>query len=215
LATAASPKEITYLTPSKAKQLGIEVAVIDPDDPKQANAQPVAPPMPITPVTPQAVAPAPERTRDCTNISMDLSAFFPASFNDCYKEPAANSDHVIYFYKPLKTWDRFIPSSGRYITRTLEVSYRLSLYRLIAEDHDANGSSNGGSVCYFNFDKTWSDCENTAGEHYQLHAGSMKLFLNIATGTDPGAVTPQPAKPAPAPQRKVPAQAVKPLQAVK
>ncbi len=44
-ATSASPTEIAYLTPTKAKELGIDVNVIEDQD-KQANAQPTAPPSP-------------------------------------------------------------------------------------------------------------------------------------------------------------------------
>jgi len=254
-ATTASPKDIAYLTPSKARQLGIEVTVIDPDEPQQANAEPVGSPLEITPravtpVKPQTTdkcndtSPAAQETldwcraqysgreddapmacrrwnawlnerhcptmwpinpvsagRDCSAISAEMTLFFPDKFEDCYNKPAAKLDHVMYSYMTtLKTWDRFIPSSGRYITRTLQVSYGSNTYRLIAKDHDADGGSNGGSLCYFK-STGWSDCETNMGEHYQLRPGSIKAFLNIANGADADA--PQPPKPAPATKPKV------------
>jgi hypothetical protein len=60
-ATDASPDEIAILTPAKAKELGIDVTVLEPNN-KQANAQPVAPPQEITarPVTPRGIAPPAE-----------------------------------------------------------------------------------------------------------------------------------------------------------
>jgi hypothetical protein len=56
---------------------------------------------------------------------------------------------------------------------------------LIAKDHDAAGNSAGGSVCWFD-SKGWSKCESNGGNHYQLKAASIKWFLNIANGADPG-----------------------------
>jgi hypothetical protein len=351
-ATTASPKDIAYLTPSKAKQLRIEVTVIDPDEPKQANAQPTLPPpqviapQPVTPflgenicagrlwvnaswaaimathnfkgpnacyfaprsnagkqvlsvcdewgdnathgcwikgvmedrpeserelmqvvevkkvtladlaalpppmpITPRPATPAnaedpykegtreyysglcyrarpyldgppekaalwesgfrdaqrrdqdrvdrsycfPGRTdakpdlRDCSAISAEMTLFFPDKFDDCYIKPAANASRLYTTtYATQKTWDRYIPSSGRYITRTLEFctsaqcvdingltanSMTKNSYRLVAKDHDNNGGSNGGSVCYFT-SAGWSDCETNMGEHYQLRAGA-------------------------------------------
>jgi hypothetical protein len=34
--------------------------------------------------------------------------------------------------------------------------------------------------------KGWSKCESNGGNHYQLKAASIKWFLNIANGADPG-----------------------------
>lgn len=45
-------------------------------------------------------------------------------------------------YKPVKTWDRQLNSTGRYIRRELMVG-PAGHYRLIATDHDAAGNSNG------------------------------------------------------------------------
>jgi hypothetical protein len=245
-ATTAGPKDIAYLTPSKAKQLGIEVTVIDPDE-KQANEQPtlptpmeitprsvtpssedicigrlwvsrlasvqstrdlkgpnacyfdpqsklgkqvlsvcdewgdnarhgcwikgiiegrpeserelmqivevrkvnlsdlrpiqaaIQPPLEITPrpVTPQPVTPICDKPiwqrssdticiepkadgRDCSSISAELDLFFPLIFDDCFTRPAANGARLQAKYTTVKTWDRYIPSSQRYITRTLQ-----------------------------------------------------------------------------------------------
>lgn len=90
-------------------------------------------------------------------------------------------------YVTRQVWDRYIASTGRYITRTLQACTHCGKpsYRLIAKDHDANGGSNGGSTCFF--DGTgWSDCIGTAGNHYRLNQNSIKLFLNIANGAAPG-----------------------------
>jgi hypothetical protein len=59
-ATDASPDDIAILTPAKAKELGIDVTVLELDN-KQANAQPIVPPVLTTPhpVAPQYVKPAP------------------------------------------------------------------------------------------------------------------------------------------------------------
>jgi hypothetical protein len=43
-ATAASPDDITYLTPSDAKRVGIDLHLIEPDSTQQANTQPTASP---------------------------------------------------------------------------------------------------------------------------------------------------------------------------
>ena len=196
--------------------------VVEPDE-KQANAQPVAPPMEITPhpVAPQPATPICDKPiwqrssdticiepradgRDCSGISAELDLFFPLIFDDCFTRPAANAARLQAKYATVKTWDRYIPTSQRYITRTLQACNGCTLdpYRLIAKDHDANGGSNGGSICYFN--KPRSDCETTAGEHYQLKAGSIKAFLNIANGADPdvdAGLSAQPPKP---PQPNIP-----------
>jgi hypothetical protein len=154
--------------------------------------------------------------RDCSGISAELDLFFPLIFDDCFTRPAANAARLQAKYATVKTWDRYIPSSQRYINRTLQACNGCILdpYRLIAKDHDANGGSNGGSICYFN--KTRSDCETTAGEHYQLKAGSIKAFLNIANEADPDAdagASPQLAKP---PQPNIPPIGqVKPARTVK
>lgn len=178
-ATTASPTDMSILTPEKAKELGIDVTVISKN--KQANSQPAAP-EPIS------------TSRDCSAISAELRDFFPTQFDDCSKPPTANSENLKTKFTTLKSWDRYVSSSGRFVTRIIQQcapnnepkKWRYLMcqeYRLIAKDHDANGISNGGSVCYF--DKSgWSDCETNMGEHYKLGARSIKAFLNIAAGTD-------------------------------
>jgi hypothetical protein len=68
-ATTAAPDDIAYLTPAKAKELGIDVEMAE-DDQRQANAQPVAPPQEITPrpVTPAPRAPSPPAENELTII---------------------------------------------------------------------------------------------------------------------------------------------------
>jgi hypothetical protein len=59
-ATAASPNDITYLTPSEAKRVGIDVRVIEPKSTQQANTQPTPPPPALVPpleITPRPVTP--------------------------------------------------------------------------------------------------------------------------------------------------------------
>jgi hypothetical protein len=140
--------------------------------------------------------------RDCSAVSAEMMLFFPDKFDDCYIKPAANASRLYTTtYATQKTWDRYIPSSRRYITRTLEFctsaqcvdingltanSMTKNSYRLVAKDHDNSGGSNGGSVCYFT-SAGWSDCETNMGEHYQLRVGSIQSFLNVANGADPGA----------------------------
>jgi len=61
-ATSASPSEIEYLTPAKAREFGIAVLVLEPDGRQTdyATVKPVAPPAP-RPV-PQPATPAPKQT---------------------------------------------------------------------------------------------------------------------------------------------------------
>jgi hypothetical protein len=100
-------------------------------------------------------------------------------------------------YKTIRVWDRFIPSSNRFITRTVQrcEDCKVEMYRLIAKDHDADGGSNGGSVCVF--DQSYSDCETNMGEHYKLGVGSLKTFTDIGRGAEPGPINPAPAPPKP------------------
>jgi hypothetical protein len=196
LITAENGKALTRQTTDLTK--GIDVNVIEPDS-KQANAQPaLPPPMEITP----PATPAPQPMRDCSSISVELGMFFPWVFTDCSKQPVANPNP--YGYTTVKAWDQYLTSNGRYTTRTLQLcstcravppNYPPNYYRLIAKDHDANGGSNGGSVCHFN--TVVSDCETNEGVHYQLKPESIQWFLNIATGSEPGDAYPKATKPAP------------------
>jgi hypothetical protein len=191
---AENVKALTHQTTDLTK--GIDV--IEPDS-KQANAQPaLPPPMEITP----RATPAPQPMRDCSSISVELGMFFPWVFTDCSQHPAANPNP--YGYTTVKAWDQYLTSNGRHITRTLQLcstcravppNYPPNYYRLIAKDHDADGGSNGGSVCHFN--TVVSDCETNEGVHYQLKPESIQWFLNIATGSEPGDAYPKATNPAP------------------
>jgi hypothetical protein len=202
-ATTAGPNDIAYLTPDKAKEIDISVNVI-PYQEKQAAVQPaVPPPIPQPPTV---------NTRDCSAIGVELLEFFPDKFGDCSKPPARVVDFHIHnaAWRTVKSWDRYVSSTGRYVARTLQTSISARIvncgdggcgpYRLIAKDHDAEGGSNGGSVCFF--EKDWSDCETNEGQHYKLGAGSIKSFLSIANGADAGPVIPNPAPVKPAPTKR-------------
>jgi curved DNA-binding protein CbpA len=125
---------------------------------------------------------------DCSG-TREVRQFFPMPNCDPITLPYMNNHQ----YETKKTWDRFVPSTGRYAERTLQTcSIGPDLndcpdpkYRLIAKDHDAAGNSAGGSVCWFN-SKGWSKCESNGGNHYQLKAASIKWLLDIANGADPG-----------------------------
>lgn len=125
---------------------------------------------------------------DCSGTS-EVRQFFPIPNCDPLTLPYMH-DHQ---YETKKTWDRFVPLTGRYVERTLQTcsigpggnDCPDPKYRLIAKDHDAAGNSAGGSVCWFN-SKGWSKCESSTGSHYQLKAASIEWFLNIANGADPG-----------------------------
>jgi hypothetical protein len=180
-ATTSAPSDIAYLTPRKAKEIGIDVELVEPDE-KQANAQPT---LPITPrpVIPQPLRPAPARKpgRDCSGVSQELRQFFSSAFKDCNTPKQANAKSETDWVTR-KAWDRYIPSTNRYITFTLQWCGECNgVYRLIQKDHDANGRSNFGSICYFK-SEGWSDCESTAGSRYQLAPSSINLFVDIVTG---------------------------------
>jgi hypothetical protein len=125
---------------------------------------------------------------DCSG-TREVRQFFPIPNCDPLTLPYVH-DHQ---YETKKTWDRFVPLTGRYVERTLQTcsvgpgwnDCPDPKYRLISKDHDAAGNSAGGSVCWFN-SKGWSKCESDGGNHYQLKAASIEWFLNIANGADPG-----------------------------
>jgi hypothetical protein len=125
---------------------------------------------------------------DCSG-TREVRQFFPIPNCDPLTLPYMHN----HPYETKKTWDRFVPSTGRYVERTLQTcsigpgwnDCPDPKYRLIAKDHDAAGNSAGGSVCWFD-SKGWSKCESNGGNHYQLKAASIKWFLNIANGADPG-----------------------------
>jgi hypothetical protein len=202
-ATTAGPRDISYLSPAKAKELGIDVGVIDPEpETKQAAATPATPAlapvrMPPSVMVPSILAPAatslpaaPNPGRDCTAIIADMVPWFPGAFNDCITQPAVDSWSTSQWHT-MKTWDQFLPATGRYVTRTLQAcSDNCGVYRLIARDHDASGGSNGGSLCHFfiggNYPKGWSSCQNTEGVLYELKPGSINWLLRIAAGEKQG-----------------------------
>jgi len=113
-ATTAAPTEISYLTPDKARELGIDVEMFEV---KQATAQPVAPPPNSAPIS----APSPLiKMRDCSGIGLDLWNFFPQSFTDCDPKTRPKPFVFEFKYKTIRVWDRYIPSSKRFVTRTLQ-----------------------------------------------------------------------------------------------
>lgn len=105
-------------------------------------------------------------------------AYQPAP-TPAYQPPPAQPPAT---YTPRKVWDAYVPSTGRYIHRTLLVGSDGN-YRIIAMDHDITGNSNGGSTCTFN--AAGSDCIGNGGNHYQLKASSIRYFINIANGAEP------------------------------
>jgi hypothetical protein len=123
---------------------------------------------------------------DCSG-TREVRQFFPIPNCDPLTLPYMHNHQ----YETKKTWDSFVPSTGRYVERTLQTcsigpnDCPDPKYRLIAKDHDEAGNSAGGSVCWFN-SKGWSKCESNGGNHYQLKAASIEWFLNIANGADPG-----------------------------
>jgi hypothetical protein len=199
-ATTAGPREISYLSPAKAKELGIDVDVIDPArETRQAAATPETPApvrTPLSVMVPSIIAPAttslpaaPNPGRDCTAIIADMVPWFPGAFNDCISQPAVDSWSTSQWHT-IKTWDQFLPATGRYVTRTLQAcSDNCGVYRLIARDYDAIGSPNGGSLCHFTmadgYPKGWSSCQNTNGVLYELKPGSIDWLLRIAAGGKP------------------------------
>jgi hypothetical protein len=201
-ATTAGPRDISYLSPAKAKELRIDVDVIDPERAsKQVAATPATPApspvgMPPSVMVPSIIAPgttslpaAPNPGRDCTAIIADMVPWFPGAFNDCITQPAVDSWSTSQWHT-IKTWDQFLPATGRYVTRTLQAcSDNCGVHRLIARDHDASGNSNGGSLCHFTvangYPKDWSSCQNTDGVLYELKPGSINWLLRIAAGGKP------------------------------
>jgi hypothetical protein len=85
-------------------------------------------------------------------------------------------------FTPRKVWDSYVPTTYRFIHRTLLVGSD-GTYRVVAMDHDAAGNSNGGSTCSFN--AAGSDCVGNNGEHYQLKPQSIRWFMSIANGAEP------------------------------
>jgi hypothetical protein len=85
-------------------------------------------------------------------------------------------------FTPRKVWDSYVPTTYRFIHRTLLVGSD-GTYRVVAMDHDAAGNSNGGSTCSFN--AVMSDCVGNNGEHYQLKPQSIRWFISIANGAEP------------------------------
>jgi hypothetical protein len=85
-------------------------------------------------------------------------------------------------YVPRKVWDSYVPTTYRFIHRTLLVGSDGN-YRIVAMDHDAAGNSNGGSTC--SFTAVMSDCVSNNGEHYQLKPQSIRWFISIANGAEP------------------------------
>jgi hypothetical protein len=226
-ATTASPNDIAYLTPAKAKELGIDMDVIEPEDKDAPPAKPPPPPARLSqpqmsrsmttfvvPSKPSAAAPAQPPTssilhvpyspvpplsagRDCSRTSQEIRDFFPQFFADCDPKTVKTTPTFAYNFVTTKVWDRYVQSSGRYLTRTLQacegcagaptdsLQSQRNVYRLIAKMNGVNGEPPDGSVCWFT-PQGWSDCENTAGEHYRLQAGSIRSFVSIALGvTEP------------------------------
>jgi hypothetical protein len=199
-ATTAGPRDISYLTPAKAKEIGIDLNVLEIDA-NQANAQPAVPPtQPSAPglrrerqtfvVPPQGTINA---GRNCSGASQEIRDFFPQFFADCDPKTVKTTPTFAYNFVTKKVWDRYVQSSGRYVTRTLQacegcagapsdsLQSQRNVYRLIAKMNGVNGEPPDGSVCWFT-PQGWSDCENTAGEHYRLQAGSIRSFVGIALG---------------------------------
>jgi len=119
----------------------------------------------------------------------EVRQFFPIPNCDPLTLPNMHNHQ----YETKITWDSFVPSTGRYVERTLQTcsigpgsnDCPDPKYRLIAKDHDEAGNSAGGSVCWFS-SQGWSKCESNGGNHYQLKAASIEWLLNIANGADPG-----------------------------
>jgi hypothetical protein len=123
-----------------------------------------------------------DRRESGLRISHETSTVITRTVTDL-GQPAPQTVVVAQGYSSLRTWDRHLPSTKRYIRRELQVGPNAG-YRLIATDHDAAGASNGGSTCDFNV-SGWSDCVGTAGNHYQLKPQSIRWFLNVAAGQAP------------------------------
>jgi hypothetical protein len=87
-ATTAAPTDIAYLTAEKAKELGIDLKVIGPDN-RQATAPPPTPSSATAPAGPDQSTTA---LRDCSYASGELVWFFPSNFDDC--DPATVADAV-------------------------------------------------------------------------------------------------------------------------
>jgi hypothetical protein len=128
---------------------------------------------------PPPPAPAPPAPAPLAPNSTDRTLFDPKPTYTAPPPPAPPAAA----YTPVKDWDSYVPSTGRYIHRKLLVGSD-GTYKLVATDHDAAGNSNGGSLCTFNA-TGWSDCLTNAGEHYQLKPQSIQRFINVAAGGNP------------------------------
>lgn len=176
-ATGAGPSDIRWLTPEKAKILGIALTVLDPDtvlgtDARQEHRLPPPSTPAPPPQLPSPTAPTPAEP------PADGPAPSTPAFNAAQWRDQAIGDAIARGYVVVKSWQTQEQSTGNRTALYLLVAWGRD--RIVGIDYDAAGNANGGTVCDFDVFH-WSECVSNTGNRYQMNQEAIGRLLRMGT----------------------------------